>query len=495
MAEPYFSSNPIDWRAVDGIYIDEQEPPRPVTVGGAGKVGFVDEFPWGEPDTPTLITSAKQLVETFFGYDNVERQVYGDPDDLSNYPGYGGPRALFGLSWPLLYVVRVGHSAQAKATGAPVDNTSKKSLNLHALYVGTAGNSIQYKVVNNTTTFDLYVKWGNRVEVFAGLTLLTMKAAVNGTSKLVTVADGDSGAVLPVEPTAYKAMTGGSNGTPAAADYSGSDVNKVGFRCFSDLPDVELFTAGSFADATLDGSMKTWLAERGYGVFFANGEADETLATATAAARTLASERVMRLFCHVQVAMPGTGGLFDVPPSSRAANAASRISPHVDIAAARTKTSWASVSALESGRQLARGDYVEALSGNLAAVERLAGGGFKIRSGVLSDGTLLFERRMADLINRTVGARMEDFQNEPLDDDLKAGMKSTISDYLRYLQAAPRKMVKDYEVDDESLNTQESEDAGEWHLLSKAKLYASARFIVVHSQVGATVNITNTTIE
>jgi hypothetical protein len=497
MAEVYYSNNPVDWAAVDGLYIDEVAAPEPLSVGGAGVVGCVGEFPWGPVNVPYLIGDAATLVRLYFGYESDLDYLYGDPDDPSTKPGYKGCIALAGKRWSSrgFWVVRVSHSAQA-ASDADLDDTAtpaKKALTLTAKYVGKLGDRIQYKVTNDTGTVDLQIRWGNRTETYEGFaTTEALVAAINSGSDLVTATDGEAGHVLPKTVSDWTPLSGGSDGTPAAADYSGSDVSKVGFRCFA--PDVELMFACEFADTTLDTAMDTWLKARGYGVFFAGMDVGDDLSDAETAAEAVNTEP-----CRVRVCWPALkyvtpdGRTRDTMSNAWQCAAAARISPHRDLAAAGTKGSYAGVVGLETDVQITRAEYIEAAQNGVGAMEQLASGGYKARSGILADGSLLLERRMADLIHNQEAVLLEPFQNEPMDDEWKEGLRGILSRYLQYLKDAPRKMAKDFSLDDTSLNTESSEGAGEWHVKQKVKLYPPGRYIILHSQVGTTVTITTQT--
>jgi hypothetical protein len=499
MSEPYYSNNPLDWTALDGLYIDKQDPPLPLTAGGAGVVGCVAELPWGPVDTPILIGAPIALVRAFFGYDTDPDYYYGDGGSKTGYKGCIG---LAKKRWSSrgIYIVRVGHSGQAGAEKNLMDGATpaKIALTIKAKYPGKLGDRIQYKVTNNTSSFDLEVRWGDRAETYVGLTLTTMVERVGGNSDLVVVAAGESGAALPVTVSSWTNLAGGSDGTPAASDYAGSDVSKVGFRTFADYPDVELMFAAEFESDTLDAAMDAWLLERGYGVFFAGCAIGDALADAKAkrAALIAASDGSRTRICWpgLRVTMPNDR-VVDTMSSGWQCAAAAQISPHRDIAAAGTKSAYTGCIALEDGVQITRADYIDALNHGIGAMEQLSSGGFKARSGIVadSDGRLLLQVRMADLIHRAEAKRLESYQNEPMDAEWKEGVRAAISDYLKYLQDPPRKMLKAFSVDDTSLNTESSEAAGEWYVVQKVQLYPPGRFIVVRSMIGTTVVITTET--
>ncbi len=146
----FYSTNPNDWAALDGIYIDEVTPP-PSVVGVPTNVAcIVGQFERG--------STAMQSV--------------GSPGDLyelyGNNLNYSGPVALQNKKFGALNVVRVvASSGGAAATHSFLNASSSSAIVFTALWEGAYGNNLQVTIAAGTTTGSKYtVHDGNPNAVF-----------------------------------------------------------------------------------------------------------------------------------------------------------------------------------------------------------------------------------------------------------------------------------------------------------------------------------------
>lgn len=212
--------------------IKGQPPTQGVSTSVAGFVGIAERGPVG---TPSYVTSFDEFQAIYGGYLVNSMLAYA----VNGYFENGGSRA---------YISRAVHytSGNPTATKSSVNVGAVDSyyLIVDALYPGTYGNKLSFKIenYNNTKkTFDARVlEAGIEKEVYKGVTLADIEAYVNGKSKYIElmVLDED----LPVSNAAF-ALSGGLDGIDIvnATDY------EVSLRAFDNV-DVKLIAIPGVTD-------------------------------------------------------------------------------------------------------------------------------------------------------------------------------------------------------------------------------------------------------
>ncbi|MEL6347801.1 MAG: hypothetical protein AAFV53_32145 [Myxococcota bacterium] len=122
--------------------------------------------------------------------------------------------------------------------------------------------------------------------------------------------------------------------------------------------------------------------------------------------------------------------------------------------------------------------------------------GFIIHRAVMTDGTRkLFSRRAQDWIQQTLASFAVGFAETQLDLDLAnqalgPNTDGLISAWATWLETQKgQRRIQDYELDPFSANVQSNLDAGQWIVILKVKLFGMIEELVILSQIGETVII------
>lgn len=204
-----------------GIYINEVAlPQNVVSLDTSASVGtFLGALPKG-PVGPTLVNSWREFVKLF----GKQSTVYRVPTAVYNFFANGGSNA---------YIVRILGAATAPVTAtATLNDTATPavaSLTVNAISPGAwANNVISVAVVagnNGFFTLQVYEKINGSdvlVEQFNDLSIdansqYYVVAAVNASSKYITLARHSAGGTTPKATTANVALTGGASTIDTAA--------------------------------------------------------------------------------------------------------------------------------------------------------------------------------------------------------------------------------------------------------------------------------------
>lgn len=468
MSKPMRTNNPSEWTALDGVYIDEIKPPGKITGSGSAVVAIIGQFQMG-PYEATTIESSGYLIS-----------VFGQGD-------YGGYKALMSKSFSNLIVKRVKGGDTAKTAFATLNDaqtTPTPSVKCEALYDGLYGNQIKVKSLVATsgeaTKFDVLVTYGSKTEMFLNLALTDLP--VTGTICKLSKADGAT-AIPAVNQEVT--LTQGSDGTVTSADY---------ITALSELEAYEgitlIFTDSPADDVNL--GLVTHCNSMGDIVpifHFPKGTTKAEAITKVTALRS-ALDRGIAAFPWLYQYNQLTDATELTNPAAWAASLISQIAEEWDPAVAEATKYLTGVKGLEF--DLNRTDYIQLKNAGIMAYEFDKDLGYKIKSGVTvsTDQTLsmIFRRRMADLITSDVGTGLKPYQNKIMTDDNKTDVLGAVTKYLQDKKDNNR--IKAYTVDGVSMNTTTSEANGEYHILILVQLFASMRYIVLHAQIGETVTIT-----
>lgn len=388
----YYSKNPTDWYALEGIYIAEMQQPGGASIrSSAGIAKLVGEFPWGPVGELVKIGASSKFKEALIGESETPEE-------------YRGFRAITGKSWGALHIVRVGASGQAKASATLSDSAPKDAYKLDAKYVGAAGNEIKYiHTDQGGGTFDLTISWGSASKSYRGLSLSA--ASLEGVDNpWVDITLIDDTADVPADSTGF--LTGGANGSPDDADYEDAlDVMLAGGS------GGVVFAAEYTSPAWL-AALQSYVAEkRAVGVAQAAGG---DVAANITAARAINDDRMILAVHRVKQFIESQ--LIEVDLTPFIASVLVNSSPHISPAANRNREWLKPIRAFADGVALTRSDYIEIKQAGGMALEQ-EDGDWTIVSGITSDTTPGHEqvntRRMKDLIAQNAARALGPFQSEP----------------------------------------------------------------------------------
>lgn len=418
----YFSKNPEDWAAVDGVYLAEIDPPARATIsGGGGLSKFVGEFPWGPVD---------ELLE--FGAGSEQRLIntlLGETPDPENYKGW---RSIDKKRWQRLRIVRLSNDTQAKAIRTLVDALAADVYSVEAKYPGIVGDQISTQHTDNTDgTFDLVISWGEISNTYAGLELTAASfETVDDPFVVLTLID-DVAPDMPATDADPVDLTGGSNGAFADEDYTGGPTDFRGLRVLELAEDGGEVFAAEYTSPAWISELMNHSNEKRCGAIAQADATDDFDANATAA-EALGTQRLWLPLHRIKQIIAGVNTTVDLAPfiASALANEPRHISP----ASARNKKYFEQVTGWADGIIIGRGELQKAKEVGGLCLERDNDRRYKLNPGRASDAeTFIATRRMRDLVATNTGLALMPFQNEPPSELNAQSGKKAISDRMALL--------------------------------------------------------------
>lgn len=475
----FASTNPLDWGALDGVYIDDTAPPPSVVGVASGTAILVGQFERGSANIQS-VGSPGQLFE-----------LYG------NNLGYSGNVALQNKKFGLLKIARVIAASGAANATKNFQSSSTTRITFTALWKGAYGNNIFVTIAAGSSQGSKYtIHDGNPNavwpdEVYDNV-LITAVGSTFAASNLITATVVSTAA----EPSTASAtaLASGSDGSVADTDYQAA----IQGQCQSDGVGNILFLDAY--NSTRAGYVKASMAATTDKMGIVCGASGDSVATAVSAVASLRDTdgRIIYSFPYVFTTIAGVST--NVNGASFYASLLSQISPKIDPAYAANAQYLSGIDSLELSLQ--RSDYINLVSAGISAFEVDSDLGIKIKSGVvtqISDSSkiMIFRRRMADFLIQSVAKFLKNYQNAPNSLDNRKFAGGAIQSFNRSLELEGL-VPKDAEVqggkasivDFTSLNTDDSIAAGYFKIIWKRRIYSSMRYIVLQTQIGESVVVT-----
>lgn len=486
------SSNPVDWTQLDDVYIDELSPPGKIIARGTGKVGIVGQFQKG-PFTVTEVTSSKQFKDTFGGY---------------GASGYGGYKAVIGKKFRGLKVCRIEPTGSLKASRNLFTAAGSPNIAVIATAAskGAWGNDVQVSVLNvGVSDFDLAVRWYDtshatvlRQETFENCTLddlpSTTATASNRKSTLVDFTKQVGATQVPGS-MAYAYLTGGSDGTVAAAAFTGA-IDKF---AAVDHEDVDILIAAEVDSTLIDtvnAYLKTHVDTYKTCMTIINNTSGKIRADVVTDVASYRSDRVIYTWPHLYAYSSDAEDDILVHPNAFYASLLSQLAVHKDPAIGEAVEFLSGVRGLEYDT-IARGDYILLQKAGISAFIKDRALGYKIKSGVTcsldSAELMIHRRRMTDWLAESIADRLVYFNNSVNYSENWDAIKGEMLNFIESYSTGPSRMLPNktdvsdgipYIVDINSLNDDDTIANGEFHILYKQRIFSSMRFIVLHIQCG-----------
>jgi hypothetical protein len=311
------------------------------------------------------------------------------------------------------------------------------------------------------------------------------------------------------------ALTGGADGTFADADYTGGPSDERGIQVLygdaaSDIRWV--YAAESFA-ANVNAALLA-LASSQLTVKYAliAGAAVNTVAQMVTDVALYRSDHVGYCYPHGKIyvaeANGGKGGLVSVGLNSFAAAALASLAPGENPAGPNSENFLTGIRELTKPN-LTTADYATARENGVMMFqftkERQR---FSIRSGITTHLDTALKnwarRTMADYLQESIAIYLVSFQNKPLTNELKMNVKGAIADFLDFQikngllpseqdlnenRPVGTAALAPYEIDVASLNSPESEANGLFIIKLAVRIFATADFIVLRTQIGERVEV------
>lgn len=372
---------------LDGVYAMERTPPAVIAAKGTGVADLVGQFPWGP---------AQQLYTPTSIADRLNRFA---PPGMSRLGS--GYLAMIQKGWPQLNVVRVVAATGVAAAAAPINKTGPTLLfTVNALYEGTAGNSIVVNIAaasdGNANHFKMTLTVtgpsGTSTETFDNVDMTVNPFTVAGQAYsdennylAGVITQSSTGVPL----TGNTTMTGGTDGSVAAADYVGTqgsadkgiallETDRTCGRFITDDP-------GDSFRSTVNAGMVAHASYMGDRLAFMNGPKGQSI---SAVATDVANYRLDKaVYCDPWVYEydDTTGAKQLVPSSSFAASVHAQLSPSTSPAWKSTEVvdgMLGGIVGLETDRGV--GGAAANTANGVCTFIKEPNGGYSIEGGVLT---------------------------------------------------------------------------------------------------------------
>jgi hypothetical protein len=352
--------------------------------------------------------------------------------------------------------------------------------------LGTNANQMVATVANSIdTTFDLTISYGSTSETYTGLTIADMVSTINAASAIVIASLPTSvSSELPKAGT-YQ-FSGGLNGTAADADFIGTidgSGKRTGLKALEPITGNLVFAANQNSTA-----INTALGAHGnnYDCIPLVCAPINSAVAATVSANTLKQDNVA--FCDGWRTMydSDTGTNRNIAPTVLVAGMAAQLAVHKSwgnkaiygTLAAVTTRSTDELKTLQQG-------------GILCVCDNIPRGGVGTRSGIASDGSDIYVRRMRYYLEISVmsamGWAVDEMQSSEKNDPLRKDVKQSVETFLSPM-ANPidpkNKMIDSYlVVCDLSNNPADQVAAGKLSVNTKVRLLGTAKTIIIYADI------------
>lgn len=477
----YNSTNPLDWTALDGVYIDETAPAPSVVGVSANTAILVGQFERGAPGIQT-VGSVQQLY-----------QLYG------NNISYSGIIDLQNKKFGLLKVVRViAASGSANAIHA-FQSSSTTRITFSALWAGVYGNNITVTIAAGSTQGSKYTVTDTSpnavwpTEIYDNV-LITNVGNTFAQSNLITATVNSTLA----EPSAISAtnLSTGSDGTIADTDYQTAIINQTQSQYVGNILWCDKY------DTAIKGYLKQSMASTTDKMCIIAGAAGDSVSTAVADVANYRDTQGRLIYSYPYVYTNINGIETPVSPASFYASLLSQVAPNIDPAYAANSQYLAGIDSLDLSVQLQRSDYINLVNAGISAFEVDPEFGVKVKSGVVtqianSGLVMVFRRRMTDYIVQSLATFLLNYENAVNSLKNRDNAHVAIATFNTQLEQSGL-VPTDAEVtngaasliDTTSLNSNSSIAAGEFIIIYKRRIYSSMRYIVLQANIGTSVVVT-----
>lgn len=482
-----YTDNPGQYTLLPGLYVTEKDPPRFARGIDTGVIGIVGETVRGPVNTPVSCANAEELTSIFGGRD------HGD-GVLANYVW----RALLNKTVGRIVVVRAAAAAAAAAT-----LTLDSKLTVTASSVGKWGNNLTAAVEDATdgdaNHFNLVIAYSTegRTVTYENLNIQSGQVNIDSVvgdalSNLVTLTVAANG--RPVNSAAASLATG-SDGTIASTDYTGTGDAIDQILAYDG---VKIIVEASSGDDTFVQALNADfitksanVADRIF-VMWSGDHADSRADQLTYSDALAQGDRYKFAWNSPYTVDPETATQIQTPPHHWVAAALSQLDVDEHPGAYKARKYFAGISKL-TNESLTWAQLVELEAGNVSVITNNSG--YTMANAVmLTDDTGkrdVMRRRSADFLIAGMADVLKYFVNARLTEANRRSAESEVIAYLETLKKAQR-IVEDYNVDIDSVNTSTNLGQGIFYVLASVRLIGTAKYIPLIAEIGATVVISET---
>jgi hypothetical protein len=508
MTAPYFTSNDADLTQLEGLYIQERNPPALVSGVSLNIVGIVGECVRGPVNEAILITSAGRF-----------REVFGGRDHTAD--GTGGTRVgqvhltLANKPFGAVYVVRAAAAAAVAASftlESAAGGGGTAIARVDASSVGTWGNNVGVKVSAATNGdanyWNLTVRYLGSTYLFENLLTTTGNdntATVVGTDDgtLITItklasgrpvnnaastdgADADGYVLLGQTVGSYTSVAG-TDGTIADSDFTGTGK---GLEIHAAQSGVAVVMVAERMSTTIKDKCETLAATAVDRMFLIGADAETTSVSAAATDAALQrSDRLIYCYNHPYTRDPDTATEVLTRPESWMASILSQTDVDIHPGEEDTKRFTAGITRLYQNA-LQRADYTALKAAGIAALEYDEGFAFVsgVTTSLTSGKTEITRRRMTDYIQLSLARELRYSVKKKNTVSRRKANAAMIQAFLNDLMKSER-IVEDFAVDTEQLNTPSQRAQGVEKILLRVKLLGHILHLALVTEIGTSVSI------
>lgn len=510
-----FTTNLSEVTQLEGVYAVEVSPPAPVRTPGADWLGYVGRFAWGPVNTPVVIDSQGQYLDTFA------------PAGLGY--GYTGHQGIARAQPAQLKIVRVAPTGIATASmilqGPNLAPATVNLLNVAAKYPGLLGGSITITIAaaddGVAGHFNLTVTLGTESETYRNLSVLSGSVSLGDqtrskflaalsavTANLDAVTRPVNGTyTLGVAAANVASPVAGADGAAVASNYTGTaGAGDAGLAKFEGDPDVTIVCVDDCTNA-LRVAVNTALvahavASNRLAVIQANSGTDIAAAITHIGTNAVAyrNERAIFAWPWVNV-LDETGAEILVPPSAFLGGALTHMPRHLGShwKDPRNTRWYARIARLEY--TVGRANLILAKNAGVEALVRTDAGGIAPKSGVttslVATQTAVSRRRFADFVAKGLTAGQEVYEGGPIDPVTRIEQLGRAKAFLQGMkdaalrgEAALTEALDDFSVT--TISSGADLAAGLHKIAVRVKMFATQDFIAFILTVGPTVTIEET---
>jgi len=475
----YYTTNPDEWTALEGLYISEETPPNPVEGVDLFTVGLAGKCVRG-PETPQFIGDKARFVE-----------VYGTLRETPAGAIVGEVyKALLNKPFGSLVIRRIAAVDAALATHS-FNATATPIIRVDASSRGAWGNSLKVAIEAATDAvsnhFNLRVDYLGKQVVYINLDVTT------GNDNTLAVIGDDVGVWIKVtkladgrpDNIALTALTAGSDGTAVDADYAAGITDLASY----DGVAVCLVPEAAPTQATFNGTLVTLAASAVDRIFLTwSGVHNQSKSgddTAKLAQITTPSRRIAWCYNTLKVVDPDTGFKIDVAPHTLMASILSQVAIDVHPGASEALPMAAGIAGVFN-TSLSRGDLKQALKDGICCVENTKKG-FRFRSAVMTDGSEIVDRRELDFILGSEADFLDEFVKTKNIEERRAQMAGGLTTFLSGLRDAHR-IVEEFAVRT-NVTTDNQRGKGIEIIEQQIRLVGHIRFLVLRTIAGTGVTV------
>ncbi len=493
MPAPVFTTNDSEISRLEGLYVKERTPPGVIKGIFLGNGSVCGETVRGPVGKAVEITSRGRFLAVFGGRD------YGSGGALVNKVW----KSLLNKPFGKLFVTRAYAAAAVKASSTFANVTPTNIIRVDATSVGTWGNNVTVTIAAasdaDSDHFNLEVSYLGATKIYKNLDVSdtdvdnTLSIIGDDDANWVTVTKLANGRPLNASDqelgTDGTVVVAGTNGSIADSDFTGTGK---AMELTNTAPGCGFCWVAERSNTSVKDKIETLAASVSDRQWIMCPDSDSTSMASSitdAGTRRNNDGRIIYAFNHPYTQDPETGTDIVTNPDSWMASILSQIDVDIDPGEEDTKKYTAGITRL-SFPNLVREDYISLREAGVAALENDDGFTFvsAVTTSLESGKERISRRRMTDYLQLSPAKRLKFFVKKKNTLTRRKAILGELDAFLSNLKRAER-IVEDYELDGESLNTDEDRAEGIERVFMRVKLISHILELVLETEVGTAVEI------